>query len=77
MLFALSEQMMNGTVTLSVVVSAVEADTFPKAIAKIKAQPGFTGAQVVQEDHSVFSYSIKGSFSVYGRMTEEPLKIIS
>jgi hypothetical protein len=72
-MYLLTEQFMNGTVTLSVLSTGVDAETFKEAIEKIKKLDGFAGVTNVTETDVDFSYSLP---NIIGRMKNEKLKII-
>lgn len=75
-MYLLTEQIMNGTITMQIISTGVEADIFGYAIAKIKDLPNFVKATIHTENDLEFSYSIAGQFPCYGRMENKVLKII-
>ena len=80
-MFLLTEQIMNGTVTMQVVSTGVEAETFKDAIMKVKNELkkgllNFSKMAILTETDFEFSYSINQQFPCYGRMENKVLSII-
>ena len=67
---------MNGTVTVEIISTGINAQTFEDAIAKIKNLPNFSKASIYQENDLEFSFSFAGQFPCYGRMENKRLKIL-
>lgn len=85
MLFLLNEQIMNGTVTMSILSTGVEAKDFSGAKDKIKANIDAAKkaadefiCSVHQDTDTEFSYTIGAltQFPCYGRMENKPLRVI-
>jgi len=72
-MYILTEQVMNGTVTMGITSTGIEAETFAGAIAKIKALPSFDKAKILEETADRFSYEFP---NVYGCMKNVDLKTI-
>lgn len=64
MIFLLTEQLMNGTVTMEIYSTEIESDSFKKAVEKIKKFDGFIGAEINEETDERFSFSIKEAFEL-------------
>jgi len=73
-MYLLIETIMNGTVTMQIIPTGIDAQTFEDAIIKIKNLPNFSKAIVHKEDVLEFTYSINGR--CYGRVENKSLKII-
>jgi hypothetical protein len=78
MIFVLTERIMNGTVTMGVMTTGVEENTFEAAINKVKNLKNFSSAIINEETEHVFTYHINNDsgFPVYGLLDDKPLKII-
>jgi hypothetical protein len=78
MIFVLTERIMNGTVTMGVITTGIEADTFEGAINKVKGFQNFSSAIINEEAEHMFTYHINNDsgFPVYGLLDDKPLKII-
>ena len=79
MLFILVEQIMNGTVTMSIDQSIVEGDTFEEAKNKIKALKNFHMAKVSEDSDTLLAYSMpRSGMSLYstGRLENKATPII-
>ena len=78
MIYILEESVMNGTVTMSTIVTGVESDTFAGAVAVVKALPKFQSTWIHCDSPLAFKYTIPGGdFPVYGQMTPEPLRMLN
>jgi hypothetical protein len=75
-MYILTEQIMNGTVTMQIISTGVEAETFEDAIIKIKNLPNFPIMTIQKENNSEFSYYISGQFPCFGRMENKILRVI-
>ncbi len=76
-MYLLVEQIMNGTVTMQIISTGIETQTFEDAIMKVKNLPNFSKASIHTENDSEFTYSIGNQqFPCYGRMENNVLKII-
>ena len=76
MIFVLTEQHMNGTVTMNTMVVGVDAKDFKTAVSKVKAMGNVHRATIHLEDDRQLYYSIPGHCPVVGNMRCEPLKIL-
>jgi hypothetical protein len=86
MLFLLNEQIMNGTVIMSILSTGVEAPGFEGAKEKIRANIAAAKkasdeefrCDIHQDTDSEFSYTIGAftHFPCYGRMENKPLRVI-
>jgi len=80
MYYILNEELMNGTVTMDIWNSIVEADSFSEAIEKLKKnfkKP----VENITETNDSFRFSVPQTneeirFEVWGRMTNKPVDII-
>jgi hypothetical protein len=79
-IYIVTEQVMNGTVTMNTMVSGIKAKDFRWAVLKLKrklAKFQFP-SKIYTDSDTEFSYSINGQeFPLFGRMTDKPLKIIT
>jgi len=75
-MFLLTEQIMNGTVTMEIISTAINTETFQQAIEKIKLLPNFDKAIITQKTDKMFTYYMKGEFPCYGKMENKQIKII-
>ena len=68
----------NGTVTMDVITSGIEADNFSQAIEKLLAICNKKKVKLTSEKrtNSEFSYRINGDFPVDGYLTDKPLKML-
>ena len=76
MIFILTEQVFNGTVTMSVIPTGVEADSFKEAVNKIKDKLKSIPHEIKRDDDDVFRYSTEGDFPLVGYVTKKPLEIL-
>ena len=78
MIFILNEQIMNGTTTMSIMATGIEADSFRIAVDRLKASAVIQNLilTIVSDDLKIFSYSIAGQFPIFGKMDSNPLKVI-
>lgn len=82
MIFILTEQVMNGTVTTSTIVTGIEADSFAQAVDILKQQPGMVNITVTKETEQEFSYHMKSDLQmrynlyVTGNMNYKPLTFL-
>lgn len=81
MIFILNEEVLNGTVTMSIHSKGIEAETFEEAVEKLKRS--FTEKIIIHENYDnnySFNFSViqpdPTSFQVVGRMENKPLEII-
>ena len=77
-MYILTEQVMNGTVAMSTTAIGVDAPGWTEAVLKLRScfAPGGT-VQIHEQNADVFAYTVPGgSFPVYGRMENKPLKVI-
>lgn len=79
MIFILKEQAYNGTVTMSVMITGVEAKNFKEAVQKlkqkIKEKPELN-CNILEDSDEKFYYSIAGGFPISGILENEPLKML-
>jgi hypothetical protein len=75
-MYLLTEQIMNGTITMQIISTGIEAETFEDAIIKIKNIPNLSRATILTENDLEFNYFITGRFLCYGRMENKILHII-
>jgi len=73
MIFILTEQMMNGTVTMRIFTSGIEADSFEEAKDILKQFPKMKTACITQDDRQNFNFHLQ---NMIGTMKNMPLKII-
>ena len=78
MIFILTEQVLNGTVTMDVMVSGVEATSFTDAVATLCSICEKRGLKMQNErrGEKSFAYSLPGKFQIYGHMDGKPLKML-
>jgi hypothetical protein len=74
MIFVVTEQVMNGTVTMAVITSGIEAETFHDAVEILKQQRGFDKAIIKEETPEEFVYNLPQCFGI---MKSEPLRMLS
>ena len=75
-MYILTEQIMNGTVTMEILSTGIDAKTFEDAVKKVKNLPGLSKATICADSESGFGYLISSQCSCYGRMENKVLKII-
>lgn len=76
-LYLLTEQVFNGTVTMSVISTGVRATSFREAINKIKKLHGFVMAEIHEENDRSFRYTLEGGlYPVMGNMSNKELHVI-
>lgn len=90
MIFILKEQVMNGTVTMTIMVTGIEADSFEEAVNKFKKHTKSNNINIIVLGDVVsilngkcpytFSYTIPSgfgnNFSIFGSIEYKPLKIL-
>ncbi len=81
MIFILNEQVLNGTVTMSNVITGIEAKNFSEAIKKVKTFKSFTegDVQIIDEKSNRFTFMIlqkQTTWTVFCEMKNEELKIV-
>lgn len=78
MLFLLTQQVLNGTVTMSVISTGVEAIDFASAKKKVLFMPGFEiNPHTVDTDTDTeLSFTFPGYYVTWGRMENKPLEVI-
>lgn len=59
MIYILNEQIMNGTVTLQILTSGIEADTFKLAVEHLKQLPFFKKVDRFEQKDDGFHYYVK------------------
>jgi ribosomal protein L11 len=76
MIFILLEQVFNGSVTMSVSPTGVEANSFKEAVTKVKKELKTLPhkVEIKFDDDDKFQYSIE--HDLVGRMKKTPLKIL-
>jgi len=72
MIFILTEQIMNGTVTMGIFTSGIEADSFEEAKDILKHLPKMKTACITQDDFQNFNFHLQ---DIIGTMKNEPLKM--
>lgn len=79
MYYILNEQLLNGTVTMDIWSTIVEADSFPEAIEKLK-DTFKSSIDNIRETEDSFSFNVpqpdNTPFTVYGRMSNKTVSII-
>lgn len=79
MIYVLTEQFMNGTVTINVHISGIEADSFAAACKKLREFENWHLAENITQTANEISYTIPSTegygLSCFGRMDDEPLKV--
>ena len=80
-MFALTEQVMNGTVTMQIITALIDKPTFEEAVHYFKEKYGNeAGIEIKLEDADNFAYVIPQKsdelFSVYGYIAKAPLKVL-
>lgn len=78
MIFILTEQSMNGTVTMSVATTLIEAETAEQAFEKLTKFPNWGKAEGIHDDGDSWTYSISanGGFGCWGKLNKKPAKIV-
>ncbi len=77
MIFILTESVMNGTVTMDIITSGIEADTWEEARAVLKSLPGVRSADIRTDDNTeVTYYKDAMTLGVQGIMKNEPLNMV-
>lgn len=82
MIFILNEQVLNGTVTMSNVITGIDAENFIEACEKVKTFKSFTEGKVkiLMENYDEFGFEIiqdeSTRWAVFCEMKNEELKII-
>jgi hypothetical protein len=77
MIYIVNESILNGTITVDSIISGIEAETFEKAMEKLKSR--FSGRiEILHEDTQSISFYNKQEcgFRVRGIMKNKPLKIV-
>ena len=78
MIYLLTEQVMNGTVTMDITTTGIEAESFGAAFEKLTHFKNWHLAVNIQKDDKQVSFDIPdpaGGFGVWGSMKKEPLEI--
>ena len=78
MIYLLTEQVMNGTITKDIITTGIEAESFDAAFEKLTHFENWGQAVNVAKDDKQVSYTIPGSsggFGVWGLMKNEPLRV--
>jgi hypothetical protein len=82
MIFILNEQVLNGTVTMSNVITGIEAENFIEACKKLKTFKSFTEgfAEITKENHNEINFKVtqdeSTSWTVFCEMKNQELKIL-
>jgi len=85
MIYLINEQVLNGTVTISINSMGVEANNFQEAVKKLKNSETFKNGicKIMYENDEEITYSVpqeeneKGfRYSVYGTMKNKQIKLI-
>ena len=74
MLYALTEELMNGTVTMTVKTTLIEADSWEKAFEKLTKFENWNLAEGIVHDNDGVSYAI--GRECWGRLSKEPMKVV-
>jgi len=77
MIYILTEEILNGTVTMDIVIKGIEAECFEDAKSEFKKRFG-DKIEIYREDDEYLSYSVpqNGIFKVEGRMKNKALELI-
>jgi len=75
-MYILVEQIMNGTVTMQIVSTGIDAPTFEEAIKKVKNMKNFGKATITSETDKIFHFVLQGNFPCYGTMENKVLELI-
>jgi hypothetical protein len=75
MIYILTEQFMNGTVTMGITTTGIEADSFNEACKKLTTFQNWNKAENAIFSDSQVTYTIPGVFPTFGCMKNEALKI--
>lgn len=78
MIYLLTEQVMNGTVTMDIITTGIEADSFDEAFEKLTHFENWHMATNITKDDKAVSFSMptpSGGFGIGGLMKNKPLKI--
>jgi hypothetical protein len=67
---------MNGTTTMQIISTGVDAKDFEEAILKVKNLANFQKENILLETENEFVYKIAGKFRCLGKITSTPLNII-
>jgi hypothetical protein len=73
MIFILTESIMNGTVTMNIITTGIDADSFMDAKKKVKNLPNFYKATILKETEQELYFSLQ---DILGFINYEPLKIL-
>ena len=78
MIFIVTEQIMNGSVTLKVITKGIEAKTFCDAVKHLRKLLGYSDNIQAIQGREFFNYVIeqKGILGLCGSMTNNPLEMI-
>jgi hypothetical protein len=71
--YLLIEKIMNGTVTMDLIITAIRANTFIEAKEKAKKMPNFELTTVVVDDENTLAFTLT---PIIGTMKNEELKFI-
>lgn len=79
MIFIVTEQIMNGTVTMDVMAYGIEENSFGEAKRYLRRVVATKGGEITHADNDRIDYSIsqKSDFTLYGSMKKQPLKILT
>ena len=78
MIYLLTEKVMNGTVTMDIIATGIEAESFDAAFEKLTHFENWHTATNILEDDKQVSYTLPdpaGGLGIWGSMKKEPLKI--
>jgi hypothetical protein len=73
MIYILTQQFMNGTVTMGITTLGIEAGNFEEAKGKVKKLSGMAKATVTEDDEETLCFCLP---EVIGTMENTPLNII-
>lgn len=81
-IYIIEEQILNGTVTMGISQTGIEAESFQEAVEKFLKyleDKGNKTVKIAQNSDEAFSYTVEQEeefFTVCGRIKKEPLKIL-
>ncbi len=77
MIFILTEQIMNGTVTMKINTTLIEADNFEGAYLKLKSTANWNDAESKMELNDSIRYFINGKiYRLSGELQKKPARVI-
>jgi hypothetical protein len=76
MIYILTEQVMNGTVTMKSNTTLIEADNFDSAYKKLQGLPNWNMATNIYDTDNHVGYTISGDMLCYGTLYKKPARVI-